>query len=847
MQALFSQLEIARPVWLAALVLVPLVMYGSRRSLTGFSPARQAASLACRVLLVVALVLGLSEIRLRGHTAERYLVVAVDRSESIADESRAAADGFVDRLTEAAGRGRVAVVPFAQTPLTADERARLSDSDWRTEATNLAAAIELGAVLGVRGSVPEIVLLSDGLETEGDALGAARAAGVPISTVPLQARAEPEVYVSAVAARDRVRQGEPFAVEVVLEAGQEAEGAVQLLREGELVDAASASVVPGENRVRFVQSIASEGPLRFTARIEKFADTLVQNNAASAVVIVTARPRVLLVESESQSTPPLAAALRGEGIDVEVRPPGDLGASPGDLEDYELVVLSNVPAAALSPAQMEVVRSYVSRSGGGLIAVGGDRAFTPGGYRGTALEEVLPLRCEAESTDRRPSMALVLVIDRSESMNEGRAIELAKEATRRAVGLLEARDRVGVIAFQDFPQWISPLHPCSDKGPVLASVDTITAGGGTNMYPAVERAYLALREAPADRKHVIVLTDGVSHPADFDALAARMAEADITVSTVAVGPEAVRPLLDDVARIGKGHSYYCDTAEAVPDIFALETQSAGKMGVHEQPFRAGVQSPLDALSGVDLAGAPSLLGYVETKPKPESKVVMTSERGDPLLVWWRYGRGIAVAFTSDVRSRWAAAWLRWPDFGRFWAQLARHAMRKDRTEGFTLGVEHRNRRTRVTFDAVDGKGRFVNGAEVALTVVDPEENTRPVAVDQVAPGRYAAEFSTPGPGVYLLEASVRHQGRVVYERRRAWATGYAEEYRTRAADEELLRSIAEVTGGRYDPSPERLASPSDRTVPRTTPLWPYLLATAAAIFAIDVAVRRLPWPDARRN
>lgn len=846
MQTLLAQLEMARPAWLAALLLVPLVVYGSRRSLTGFSRTRQAASIACRALVVVALVLALCGIGLKRRTADKFLLVAVDESQSIADESRAAAGAFVDAVVQAVGRDRVAVVPFARSAVTAEERASLADSEWNTEATNLGAAIELAALLAPPGYVPQVVLLSDGLETEGDALRAARGSGAPISTVPLNARAEPEVYVAAVQAPPDAREAEPFGVDVVLHSSHDDEGTVKLFRQDQLVEEQRASVVAGASRVRFVQTIEGERFVRFTARIEGVRDALSQNNSASAVVFTTARPRVLLVESEPRLAAHLAGALNGEGIDVEVHRPEEIPESLAGWRDYELVVLSNVPAASLSPAKLELMRTYVGDFGGGLIAVGGDQAFTPGGYHDTPLEEILPVWCEFEKTVERPGLALVLVLDRSGSMEEGGAIELAKEATRRAVGLLEPQDQVGVIAFQDFAEWTSAIHPCSDKEHVLASVDTITAGGGTNMYPAVERAYLALREATAELKHVIVLTDGVSHPGDFDGLVGKMAESGITVSTVAVGHQTVRPLLDDMARIGQGHSYYCDTAEAVPDIFALETASASKMGIHERPFRARVEGSLEALGGLDLGAAPSLLGYVETRPKPGSRTVMTTERGHPLLSWWRYGRGTTVAFTSDVRGRWAEPWLRWPGFGRFWAQLVRHAIRKDPAEGFALHVDHAHGRGRVTLDAVDAEGRFVNQARVTLTLLDPDalagadRTGRPVTVGQVAPGRYAAEFPTPRPGAYFLQMDAEREGRLVYSRRRGLVVGYPDEYRTRPADQGLLRAIAQATGGTYDASPAEVAAPSPTTVPRTTLLWPCFLASAAVILVIDVAVRRVP-------
>ena len=137
-----------------------------------------------------------------------------------------------------------------------------------------------------------------------------------------------------------------------------------------------------------------------------------------------------------------------------------------DLDPYDLVILSNVSAEALPAERMELLRRYVGDFGGGLIAVGGDQSFTPGGYRGTPLEDILPVRSEARKDKPRPTLAMVLVLDCSGSM-EGKSIALAKQASRRAVGMLGPRHQVGILAFEDKNWWVSPLHVCDDKDQVL--------------------------------------------------------------------------------------------------------------------------------------------------------------------------------------------------------------------------------------------------------------------------------------------------------------------------------------------------------------------------------------------
>jgi len=232
---------------------------------------------------------------------------------------------------------------------------------------------------------------------------------------------------------------------------------------------------------------------------------------------------------------------------------------------------------------------------------------------------------------------------------------------------------------------------------------------------------------------------------------------------------------------------------------------------------------------------------VQTRPKPAGQLILSSEQGDPLLIWWRYGRGISVAFTSDAQSRWAAAWVRWPGFGRFWTRLVRHAMRKDDAEDFVLALAQRDGRATIVLDAADPSGRLLSGADVSARVLGPDRAAREISLPQTAPGRYAADFPARAPGRYLVEANVRYGGQTVYSARRGLAVGYADELRTRPTNVALLQSLAASTGGTFQPKPAEVFGPDSRTVLRTVGLWHYLLLAAAIAFVLDVAVRRLVW------
>ena len=143
--------------------------------------------------------------------------------------------------------------------------------------------------------------------------------------------------------------------------------------------------------------------------------------------------------------------------------------------------------------------------------------------------------------------------------------------------------------------------------------------------------------------------------------------------------------------------------------------------------------PTQVLSEIRLDEAPFLLGYVVTRPKPTAEVILATESGDPLLAWWRYGLGMSVAFTSDAKARWAAEWLTWPQFGQFWAQVVRHALRKAEAKGTLVQVERTGRKAVVsTRRHREPSGKFLNRAH------DRADAGRPAARDQEdrdGPGR----------------------------------------------------------------------------------------------------------------
>ena len=864
----WPQIEFTRPEWLWALLLIPVLIVYYYRSLVDLPWRQMVTSLVVRSVISLLLILALAGLNLLDVTRQVFVVFAVDNSLSVGHEGKQAAKEFIRSATLDVDKSHFAILPFASQPgsftsvvpetaeIDSDSKAKpvpaqVSEVEkaWR-EGTDLQSAIDIATAGIPPHFVPHVVLLSDGNETAGDVMSTAVSADLRVSTVPLATRNDPEMQVSAVNVPAQVAEGEPFKLEVIIDSNHDDKAVVEVFSGEYRIASELREIKEGENKFYFTQQVKK--PTEFSAQIKRpataegesadvFDDTLLDNNLASGLVFTAGKPRVLMIESVPESARHMEWAMNEEGIIVDTRPAKGMPDSLTDLQNYEVLILSNVSATDLTSRQMDVIRSYVSELGGGFIMLGGDESFGLGGYYKTVVEEVLPVRSDFEKEKEKPGLGMVLVIDKSGSMG-GQKIELAKDAARAAVELLGNKDQIGVLAFDGSPYWVSEMRPASQKGTVMDRIAGIEAGGGTTLYPAMDEAYQALQSTSAKLKHVIILTDGYSTPGDFDGITQEMAASRITVSTVGIG-DADQSLLERIAEAGNGRYYFSSDGSSIPQIFAKETMTASKSAINEEPFLPMMMRATPVLEGINLDEAPFLLGYVVTRPKATSEVILTSEAGDPLLSWWRYGLGMSVAFTSDAKSRWAAEWLTWNGYNRFWAQVIRHCMRKSDSKGFVVDVKRTGGKRRVTIDAVNSEGQFLNKAETELTLINPQLESQQLKVQQTAPGRYEAELDMADTGAWHLQMTQNVEGQTLYQQSRGIVVGYSDELRLRTTDEETLQSIARTSGGEFNPNPTTAFDPVDgETASSATPLWPWLLIAALMLFVADVGLRRLEMP-----
>lgn len=888
--------SLANPLWLlVALLAVPLAVVGLRW-MVAMSRVRRWSAVALRaaLLAVMALALaGASSLR----TSDRLAVIAVvDVSQSVRDLAFADSPGAYaatvrNWLARASAERRpddlfgVVVFDGRRAALLAPAARDTGDLDLSIsfrEGTDIEGALRHAAALFPPGVSRRLLLVSDGVETSGDALAAAAdlasgasAPRTPVDVLPIAYAATNEVFVEAVDTPPTASSESLVTVRVVLRATGRARGALRLLAEGAPVPDETGATVrqvefgPGRAVELFQVRLADRRVHRFEAVFEPeqradgtpAGDRVASNNRASAFTISPGRGSILLIDGVSEGAPQgagrtLVSALRATGLDVEVVAPLEAPADLLTLQNYDLVALEDVAADEVSPTTQQLLADYVSRSGGGLVMIGGPDSFGAGGWKGSPLEPLLPVTLDLPEQLIVPPAAIMIVLDSSGSMARGllggmrTQQAIANEGAARAILSLDEQDLVGVLEFNNATNTVVALGPNTDPQASAERVRRIVSGGGTNMHPALAEAGERLAQVEAQVKHVILLSDGIAQgaPSAGVQIASNLRTQGITVSTIAVGDGADTDSLQRIAREGGGTFYRVIDPNTLPRIFLRETRVVRRPLIREGEFTPVAQPVGSPITAGLPARTPPLFGYVLTQKRPDPSVVypLDAPSGEPILAHWNAGLGRVAAFTSDAHDKWARAWVGWPGFAQLWTQLARTIARPPASRGFDLAADVTGDTLSLRLDARDEENLPIDLLTVPGVVYGPDGSRVDVSLTQTGPGLYEARVPAPESGAYIVALTPRQGDRALAPVLGGATRAVGPELRTLRSNVGLLREIADRTGGRVLDLSDPLATPlfARENLPASRaslPLWRPLLIVLVVVFLLDVATRRVAW------
>lgn len=786
------------------------------------------------ILLITALTVPQILWPVQGET----VVFVVDRSKSVESKQGTSLDWIEKGVENKNGKDSYAIIAFGENALVEQQTGKDSAliSDFRTAVsaneTNIEEALHLAASLIPAHKNGRIVLLSDGNETAGNSLDAAallKNKQIEIDYVLLESEQYEDLSFSGLEVPAFMYEGEEARIQVQIDSNADKKATIRISENNREILKETVNVKKGTNLYTFSHKTASSGLIVYKGEISAENDAYIENNIFYRVSNIEGIPKVLLVQNEEYGR--AGQILSDAGFIVETIASEKLPTNLSGFLAYQAIIFNNVPATQVSEKQMKLIERAVKEFGTGFVMAGGENSFGLGGYFKTPVEKLLPVEMDIKGKKRMPSLGLVIVMDRSSSMT-GSKLELAKEAAARSVELLREEDTLGFIAFDDRPWVIIETGPLKNKEKAVEKILSVGPGGGTEIFSSLAMAYDSLSGHKLQRKHIILLTDGQSaRDGDYFGLIEEGRKNNITLSTVALGADADKALLEALAEAGAGRFYDVTDTSSIPTILSRETVMATRTYIEDEPFYPIVSSPAD-WEGLFDAGVPRMNAYIATTPKGGANLQITSEKDDPVYAQWQYGMGRAAAFTADFSGKWSGDWARWEKWPSFITKMITNILPRYQTTPYHISLEKRNGETIILLEAAGNKALPV---ETAL-VSDHGEKVD-VKTKLIAPGKY--ELTVPnGSGVYFLNVKQTHKDGSVNIFQTGFTVPYSGEFLFKKANKELLSKLAELTGGRQLSDPADIFRESKNKAYEKQSVSRWLLLSAFLLFFTEIAIRR---------
>jgi uncharacterized membrane protein len=270
--------------------------------------------------------------------------------------------------------------------------------------------------------VGAIVMLTDGADNSGgvgrDTIAELRSRHIPVQTVGFGAtQTSNDVEIDGVSAPPRVMANSRMSATVSFhQRGFAGRKTTLSVRDGDKVLASREITLAGDGRTQsetifFNAGDAGAKPLKFSLD-PLSGETNTGNNAVTRLVNVQSNKRQILyfegeprweykfIREAEQSDPlvQLASMIRTTANTIYrqgISDPNELAegfpTTAQQLFGFQGLVIGSVQAGYFTPVQLDLIRQFVNRRGGGLLLLGGRFALGDGGWAGSSLADLLPV------------------------------------------------------------------------------------------------------------------------------------------------------------------------------------------------------------------------------------------------------------------------------------------------------------------------------------------------------------------------------------------------------------------------------------------------------------------------
>ena len=769
--------------------------------------------------------------------------------------------------------------------------------------SNIAAALTYTGTLFGTGVIKRIVLITDGKQTDLSSDNSIRRAvdGLVNQKIKVDAiflddnpnlENYTEVQISGVDFTESVYMDSEQVAKVAVQSSYQTDAYVTLRRDGEEIQSnKKVNLTPGNNLIELELDTSEAGIFDYEVTITADNDASDRNNVYFFTQTVSDEMKVLVV---TQSWADCVATVQRYGdkgiIDVyesdeetssDVK--DEFVRSYADSEnvniytnnknvpfvleelcEYDEIILANIDVGTIPNFTQFIYNldTAVSDFGKSLITMGNMYIQNREDDELVLLEDMLPVRYGNKDEDPK---LYTIIIDGSRSMGHLYHMDVAKELSIGLINLLNDEDYVSIFKFDGEVESIYNGKSLKDRNEVIEVIKNFEVANGTVIGSGMQRAYEQIKNLQYSEKQVMLISDGITFGEDeYDPVqvAAQMYADEIVTSVFDVGRQgdgangsnvvaelsAAKKRLENIAAEGHGKYYYSNNVEYLDDVTFGELADDMTVSVVTADTSVNVEIPRDdVLGGLDLLNTkiPDVSGYVYSGIKPSATTVLTVNHmrasgrtvEKPLFAHWKYGYGKVATFTSSI-GEWTKRWD--GDLKDSFCEnlFETNVPTNKNANPYKVNVLREGSHTRV--EAELSLPRLDASALVRLTLPNGE-----IIIEEMrfSGNSYYYEFDASEFGKYAIDITYLYNERE-YSQYRAIHVCYIDEYDAFAQFDATELHRALDGRGTVSTDGNLKLTNSDKEVGKYVVSFAVpLLIAAAALFVIDIAIRKLKWED----
>ena len=571
--------------------------------------------------------------------------------------------------------------------------------DFDRSTSNLASAMEYTSSLYTETALKRMIVISDGIETDGDAVKTVQKLNennIQLDTIAVDDPLNDEFALTGVDYIDHGFVNRPSKVTLAIRSRKETKLKVSIMRDGEVVNGggngAEITVARGMNTYSYDITATEAATYNYTAKLSTIggsSDSFKENNQISFTQDFTDVLNVLFVgESTSDGTYfnnlNLYATNTGidqskTTIDTYSYDHPDCPYELTDLIKYDEIVLSNVN---FNDEGMTHAKEFATNletairvHGKSLITLGATHSGDSKLDYVNNYNAMLPIQFDSDDPK-----ALIFLIDVSGSMDTNDRITKAKNGAIACLDALNEKDYFGLVTFSDTTKLVQSLTSVKNKAAIVKNIKKLTTEGGTTMGPALKECGKQLANFEGDYKYIVTLSDGepFDSESELKKIVLSLSNQGITTSFINIEntDSTAVALLKKLATVGGGMYKYVKSATALGaamremivneiNLTKVEPEIGESFDI-QYSFKNKNDAVLDNVGSLnDIYG----LYYCRTKLAANTVLyinythVSDDDSGTstiipiPLYAYWNYGNGKVASFTSDIYGDWTSSFM----------------------------------------------------------------------------------------------------------------------------------------------------------------------------------------------